>query len=353
VTSEVPASPAATSPATAQVVVPTSEPEVQNIRIAYTDDGNLWALEIGSDPMQLTVNGGISDVRISDDGEWIAYVVQNPDQDTAELHSASFDGSSHQLLLNADSFDALYPLGPFIHYTLSSFEFLLDSHTLLFNTRGVFEGPGLAKNDDLLAIDVANGQIAPLLPRGDGGDFTASPSGDQIAIVRPDSLGFVNADGAGLRPEVLTFTPVITYSEYFFYPLPVWAGAEVVLPVPQQDPFFAGEPGTVWSVNGESQTLSRPDGDLFGLPMTPANSTSSLNDWTAAMKPFMTPVRFSGKVGGPNRIGSFTQREPVLISIWESLEPLQRRWNQARACAGSTPTNTSTWPETPAVGRLC
>jgi hypothetical protein len=264
VTSEVPASPAATSPATAQVVVPTSEPEVQNIRIAYTDDGNLWALEIGSDPMQLTVNGGISDVRISDDGEWIAYVVQNPDQDTAELHSASFDGSSHQLLLNADSFDALYPLGPFIHYTLSSFEFLLDSHTLLFNTRGVFEGPGLAKNDDLLAIDVANGQIAPLLPRGDGGDFTASPSGDQIAIVRPDSLGFVNADGAGLRPEVLTFTPVITYSEYFFYPLPVWAGAEVVLPVPQQDPFFAGEPGTVWSVNGESQTLSRPDGDLFG-----------------------------------------------------------------------------------------
>ena len=264
VASDVPASPEATSQATAQAAVSTSAPQAQNLRIAYTSDGNLWALEVGSDPVQLTADGGVSDVRISDDGEWIAYVVQHPDQITAELHSVSFDGSGHQLLLDAASFDALYPLGPFVHYTLSNLDFLPGSHTLLFNTRGVFFGPGLAKNDDLLSIDVTNGQMTPLLPRGDGGDFAVSPSGDQIAIVRADSLGFVNADGANLRPEVLTFTPVITYSEYFFYPLPVWAGAEVVLPVPQQDPFFAGEPGTVWSVNGEPQPLATPDGDLFG-----------------------------------------------------------------------------------------
>ena len=263
VASDGPASPEATSPATAQAAVPTSAPVAQNLRIAYTSDGNLWALEVGSDPVQLTADGGVSDVRVSDDGEWIAYVVQNPDQITAELHGASFDGGTHQLLLNAASFDALYPLGPFIHYTLSNLDFLPGTHTLLFNTRGVFEGPGLAKNDDLLSIDVTTGQITPLLARGDGGDFTASPDSDEIAIVRADSLSIANADGTGLRPEVLTFTPVITYSEYFFYPLPVWSGATVVLPVPQQDPFFAGEPGTVWSVNGEAQLLAMPEGDLF------------------------------------------------------------------------------------------
>ena len=262
--SEDPASPAATSPPTAQAAVATSTPSAWNLRIAYTSNGNLWALEIGAEPTQLTDGGGISEVRISDAGEWIAYVVRDPDQDTAALHSIQFDGSSPLVLLDAASFDALYPLGQFIHYTLSNLDFLPGSHTLLFNTRGVFEGPGLAKNDDLLAVDVTTGQINPLLARGEGGDFTVSPTGDQIAIVRADSLGFVNADGAGLRPEVLTFTPVITYSEYFFYPLPVWSGAMVVLPVPQQDPFFAAEPGTVWGVNGESQTLSRPDGDLFG-----------------------------------------------------------------------------------------
>ncbi len=266
--SAVPASPSATahptSPPTAEAAgVPTS-PAQQNLRVVYTDDGDLWAMEIGSSPRQLTDSIDISEIRISDDGEWIAYVVRNPDQDTAQLHSVRFDGSSPLVLLDAASFDALYPLGSFIHYTLSNLDFLPETHNLLFNTRGVFEGPGLAKNDDLLAVDVTTGRISPLLAPGAGGDFTASPTGVQIAIVRPDSLSFIDSNGANLRSEVLTFNPVITYSEYFFYPLPVWANASVVLAVPQQDPFFAAEPGTVWSVNGEPQTLSRPEGDLFG-----------------------------------------------------------------------------------------
>ncbi|MFV2045217.1 MAG: hypothetical protein ACC700_18535, partial [Anaerolineales bacterium] len=250
--------------ATAEAAVASSTPELQNLRIAYTDNGNLWGLEIGSAPRQLTDGSGISEVRLSDDGEWIAYTIRDPDQDTAELHSIRFDGSDPQMLLNAASFDALYPLEFFLHYTLSSLDFLPGSHTLLFNTRGVFEGPGLAKNDDLLAVDVATGQISPLLTRGVGGDFTASPAGDRIAIVRADSIGFVNVNGADLQPERLTFSPVMTYSEYLFYPIPVWSGASVVLAVPQEDPFFGEERGTIWSVNGEPQALVEPDGDLFG-----------------------------------------------------------------------------------------
>jgi len=252
------------APATipANSVVPTAS-AVQELRVAYTDDGNLWAVIKGLGPVQLTDTGGISDVRLSDDGEWIAYVVRDPDQDTADLHSIQFDGSSSQILLDEAGFDALYPLEGFVHSTLSSMDFLPGSHTLLFNTRGVFEGPGLAKNDDLLSINAETGQFTALLPRGEGGDFTASPTGNQIALARPDSLSFVDANGANLRPEVLTFSPVITYSEYFFYPLPVWSDGSVVLPVPQQDPFFAAEPATVWSVNGEAQVIAEPTDDLF------------------------------------------------------------------------------------------
>jgi hypothetical protein len=257
-----PTIPPTTLPTTEVAVVPTF-PTQQNLRVVYTDDGDLWAMEIGSSPRQLTSSGDISEVRISDDGQWVGYTIRDPNQDTAELHSIQFDGSNHQELMDAVSFDALYPLEIFIHYTLSTMDFLPGSHTLLFNTRGVFEGPGLAKNDDLLAIDVATGQIIPLLQRGEGGDFMPSPIGNQLALVRPDSIGFVDANGTNPRPEVLTFTPVITYSEYFFYPLPVWSGNSVVLAVPQQDPFFAAEPGTIWSVDGEPQALTRPDGDLF------------------------------------------------------------------------------------------
>ena len=262
--SEDPTSAPATIPATSEAEgVPTAS-VAQELRIAYTDDGNLWVVEKGQGPIQLTDTGGISDVRLSDDGEWIAYVVRDPDQDTADLHSVRFDGNIHLVLLEADGFDALYPLDGFIHTTLSSMDFLPESHTLLINTRGVFEGPGLAKNDDLLSINVETGQFTPLLLRGDGGDFTASPAGDQIALTRPDSLSFVESNGANLRPDVLSFSSVITYSEYFFYPLPVWSDNSVILPVPQQDPFFAEEAGTIWNVNGEAQILAQPDGDLFG-----------------------------------------------------------------------------------------
>ena len=262
--SEVPTNAPATVPATSEAEgVPTAS-VAQVLRVAYTDDGYLRAVEKGLGPVQLTDTGGISDVRISDDGEWIAYVVRDPDQDTADLHSVRFDGSSSRILLDEGSFDELYPLEGFIHTTLSTMDFLPGSHTLLFNTRGVFEGPGLAKNDDLLSINVETGQFTPLLPRGEGGDFTASPAGDQIALARPESLSFIDANGANLRPDVLSFSSVITYSEYFFYPLPVWSDGSVVLPVPQQDPFFAAEPGTVWSVNGEAQVLAEPTGDLFG-----------------------------------------------------------------------------------------
>ncbi|MFQ5943161.1 MAG: hypothetical protein ACE5JF_06375 [Anaerolineales bacterium] len=260
---DVPPDPTATAASTSEAAVVPTDDAARNLRVAYTDDGNLWVVEQGSEPSQLTDSGGITEVRLSDDGEWIAYAIRDSDQDTAELHSIRFDGSGSQVLLDGASFDALYPLEFFVHYTLSSFDFLPRSHMLLFNTRGVFEGPGLAKNDDLIAVDVATGQISPLLSRGDGGDFTSSPGGGQIVIVRADSLGFVDADGANLRPEVLTFPSVITYSEYFFYPLPVWSDSSVVLPVPQEDPFFAAEPGTVWSVNGEAQAVAQPDGDLF------------------------------------------------------------------------------------------
>lgn len=273
-----PLGPTATATATSGAEIVSPAPAAQILRVVYTDDGNLWGLEIGSSPSQLTDSGEISEVRLSDDGEWIAYVRRDPDRDTAELHSIGFDGSDPRVLLDPAGFDALYPLEAFLHYTLSNLDFIPGTDTLLINTRGVFEGPGLAKNDDLLAVDVVTGQVRPWLVPGAGGDFTASPTGDSIAIVRPDSLGFVNATGADLRPEVLTFPPVITYSEYFFYPLPVWSGNSVVLPVPQEDPFFAAEPGTIWAIDGTPRTLARPIGDLFGpqreLPIVSPDGSS-------------------------------------------------------------------------------
>ena len=64
--------------------VPTAAPP-RNVRIVYTNLGNLWAQELGSEPTLLVDTGDVSEVRISDDGEWIVYTIRNPDQDTAAL----------------------------------------------------------------------------------------------------------------------------------------------------------------------------------------------------------------------------------------------------------------------------
>ncbi|MGH2621415.1 MAG: TolB family protein, partial [Anaerolineales bacterium] len=142
------------------------------------------------------------------------------------------------------------------------------THRVLFNTRGVFEGPGLAKSDDLLALEADSGELIQLLAPGQGGDFTLSPDGTQLAIVRPDSVSFARSDGTDLRAEVLTFTPVITFSEYFFYPRPSWSpeGDSVLVAIPGENPFAESPAGTIRRVpaaGGSPSVLASISGDLF------------------------------------------------------------------------------------------
>jgi len=162
----------------------------------------------------------------------------------------------------------LYPLEGFLRYTLADFRQIPGTHQVLFNTRGVFEGPGLAKSDDLLALDADTGALVRLLAPGEGGDFALSPDGSQLAIVRPDSIGFARSDGTDLRPEVLSYSPVLTFSEYFFYPRPVWSpeGDSVLVAIPGENPFAESPSGTIREVpadGGSASVLASISGDLF------------------------------------------------------------------------------------------
>jgi hypothetical protein len=252
----------------------TAEP--RPLRIVYAADDELWALELGSAPTLLATIGGVSEVRISDDGERLVYAVRDPEQDTTELRGINFDGSNDRVLLDPGAFDALYPLDGALHYTLSQISLVPETHVAMFNTRAVFEGPGLAKNNDLLTVDADTGALTRILDRGDGGDFTLSPDGTQLAITRPDSIGFVSTDGTDLRPERLTFPWVITYSEYFYYPFPVWSEASVLVAIPSEDPFFAPLTGAVWTVpadGSESSLLTTIKGNFFA----PQGAISSIS----------------------------------------------------------------------------
>lgn len=267
-----PAEPAA---APTELPAPTAAPATatagpQALRVAYIVDGDLWAIELGSDPIRITSSGLAIELRISDDGQRIVYLELNRGVEPADLRfdlrSIQFDGAGDRSLLNQVGFDALYPLEQILHYAPSQLTMVPGSHRLLFNTRAILDGPGLAKNNDLIQLDLDTGGMTLLLARGDGGDFTPSPDGSQLAIVRPDSIGFASHDGSQLHPEVLTFPWVITYSEYFFYPQPVWAGNAVLAAIPAEDPFFGPEQGSFWHVpsdGGQPLLLGTPDADLF------------------------------------------------------------------------------------------
>ena len=243
-------------------------PSTPSLRVVFTDNGDLWLRDDRQPALQLADFGSVAEVALSHDGSLIAYVLRDPLEGTAELRSVRADGTGDQALLTAANFDALYVLGERIHTTLSQWAFVPGTETLLFNTRGVFEGPGIAKNDDLLAIHARTGERTLLLNPGAGGDFTHSPDNSQLALVRPDSIGFASIDGSNPRAEVLEYPPVMTYSEYFFYPLPVWSsdGSAVLAAIPAEDPFATPSTGTLWWVPSDGSSPSAGPtlaGDLF------------------------------------------------------------------------------------------
>jgi hypothetical protein len=216
----------------------------------------------------LTSAVNVGDLRLSSDGELIVYLLIDANFEFTELRAVGFDGSGDRRLLAREDLATLYPLEGFLRYTLSSIGLIPGTHTVLLNTRGVFEGPGLAKSDDLLSLDADTGTLDPLLGQGEGGDFTISPDGTELAIMRPDSLSFARSDGTNLRSAVFSFPFVITFSEYLYYPRPVWspAGDVVMLTIPGENPFAESPSGTIRQVplaGGSGTVLASVSGDLF------------------------------------------------------------------------------------------
>ena len=275
---------------------PTSTPEptaVPLFHLVFADGGDAWYSDGLAPARRLTGGGGISEVFLSDDGQLAALLLRDPVNDTAELQVIQTDGSDRRTLLRAEEFDRLHPLEGFLHITPSRLAFVPGTHSLLFNTRAVFEGPGLAKFDDLFALDGDSGVLTPLLPPGSGGDFWFSPDGGRLALVRPDSIGVVGADGGDPHLRSLTFLPVITYSEYSYYPLPVWSPDSSLLRVviPSPDPFASRTGGDVWNIPADGSPpmhVRELSGDLF-RPQAAAALISPDLAWLAFTRNSSTP----------------------------------------------------------------
>ncbi len=264
------------------------------LRIAYTSGGNVWVITAGGVPLQITTSGGAERVVISSDGLKVAYTRRAVPEATSELNSINVDGTGNALLLSTAQIDALHPLGSFVHNDINNLAFIPGTHRLAFNTRGVLEGPGLPKYDDLFVIDADNAALTTVFPAGAGGDFAFSPDGTRLAIIRPTTVGLANADGSGLSADILTYTAVITYSEYMYYARPMWTAdsAALGLAIPSSDPLAPGASAAVWRVpatGGPAVNLATISGDFFFTQFD-----------SPVLAPDLSRVAFLRETGTPN-----------------------------------------------------
>ncbi len=256
------ATPIANSPSTPEFTF-TPIPTVTKLRVAFvkvTEHGNnawLWT-EGKGEAVPLTKNGGVGDVKISDDGEIVAFARGDG------LWMVRSDGADEEhpteerQLVSAEDFAALEPREGFeFEVALNRFEWVPGTHILAFNTRLRME-IGLLLNNDLHLVNADTLERSSLLPPGEGGEFYYSPDSRQIAVVTPGTISLVRADGSDRR-EVFTYTPVVTYSEVRFYAQPVWAAdsGSLRVAIPPADPLVQPSPPTsVWHIRTDGRSAS-------------------------------------------------------------------------------------------------
>ena len=236
---------------------PTPLPPPTELRVVFvkvTEHGNnawLWT-QAEREAMPLTKAGGVGGVKLSGDGEIVAFSRGDG------LWMVRSDGADERELVSADDFAAMLAREAFdSEVVLNRFEWLPGTHILAFNTR-IRTEIGLVLNDDLHLVNADTLERTALLPPGEGGEFYGSPDGHQIAVVTAGSISLVSADGSDFR-EVLTYTPVATYSEFQFYAEPTWArdSSSLRVAIPPADPLEQPPQLTsIWRIRADGTRAS-------------------------------------------------------------------------------------------------
>ncbi len=190
--------------------LPTAEPAASTapmpkpsaLRVAYATAGFIMLWSDGAASRQLTAAGNVEQVRISDDGQSVAYLGQNS-SGIYELAAVNADGTGQRTLVGHDYLNTIQPAGNIV-----SFDFAPASHTLYFVT----------DQYDLHRVNAADGAPAPIFGAGQGGFFSFSPDGQWMTLYHPNELTLAHIDGTG--PRV-----VFQYPEDFRYTM---TGPEII-----------------------------------------------------------------------------------------------------------------------------
>lgn len=169
-----------TAPATPSPV-PTLRPTT--LRVAYFGGGQirLWIEGKGSRPLGDATS--VEQVRISDDGQMIAYASRYS-HGGYEILGVNADGTHQHVLVGWDYLKDFQPIDSQVF-----FDFAPASHTLYFVT----------DQYDLHRVNADSGAPAPVFGPGQGGFFSFSPNGQWMVLSHPEELILARPDGTNAR----------------------------------------------------------------------------------------------------------------------------------------------------------
>jgi hypothetical protein len=200
---------------------------IDDLVVVFTRDNNAWLWTEDGGERQLTKDGGVGQVLLSDDKLVIAFRRGNG------IWAINADGSDERQLVKESELP-IPQEGELADYitamTIDQLAWIPGSHQLLFNTRMLTDGPGLLLSDDLWRVDAYTLSLENLFAPGEGGNFAIAPDGNRVAVITPDSISVTTINGED-KQRIFGYTPVITYSEFRYYARPIWSPSSDVLGV--------------------------------------------------------------------------------------------------------------------------
>ena len=169
-------------------------------------------------------------VELSDDGQLVAFLrrsaVQTSDAEWREqsaLWVVDLTGENPRELVSAETLRDLLGASERDSSNIPEMTWIPGTHRLLYNgwTYLVMaEGESHAIPRGLNSVDADEGTQQVLVGAESNLRFVVSPDGRQVALLSPEALAFVDADGSNLRPDVLTYAQVGVPGPLF--PVGVW-----------------------------------------------------------------------------------------------------------------------------------
>jgi hypothetical protein len=143
---------------------------------------------------------------------------------------------------------------------------------LAFNTAVTPLGEGINNTiaDDLWTVNADTGELANILPQGEGGRFTYAPDGGHVVIKTPGSIWLMKPDGSGRQTLAIPNYEALGLGHGYAYPPVVWLDSSTFLV----------------AVNASSDPYSQDNGQVNVWRVTTDGATEMVSSFPAAFVSF-------------------------------------------------------------------